>query len=182
MKNKDKKFNDEGEQVLDFSNEFLVECPKCSLMAKIVLLNAEREFDIYSARKIICANCGFAKRWDRRNVIGYTIGNKISKDRKFFDIPGKPKKEMVTIGGNFDWFFQEPLWLQIECCGEELWAYNEKHLDFIENYVSAKLRERIPNKNRSLASRMPKWIKSAKNRDDILKAIKKLRGKLDAGH
>lgn len=175
------KFTDEGKQVFDFGNEFLVECPKCSLMAKIVLLDTDEDFNLYSARKLVCANCGFAKHWDRRNVIGYSIQNKISEDRKIFDIPGKPKK-MLTIGGDFDWFFQEPLWLKINCCGETLWAYNEKHLDFIDDYVSAKLRERTPYKNRSLASRLPQWIKSAKNRDEILRAITKLRGKLNAEH
>ncbi len=88
-------------------------------------------------------------------------------------------QRFLVIGGNFDWYFQEPLWLQTECCGETLWAYNEKHLEFIENYVAAKLRARIPNQNRSLASRLPKWIKSAKNRDEILKAIGKLKEKLN---
>lgn len=182
MESKVKKFRDAKEHIFDFGSEFLVECPKCSLMAKIVLLDLEEELDVFSARKIVCSNCGYAKHWDRRNVIGYGISNKISKDRKTFGIPGKTKKEMLIIGGSFDWFFQEPLWLQTKCCGETLWVYNEKHLDFIEKYVAAKLRERIPYKNNSVASRLPKWIKSAKNRENILRAIEKLKGKLDAGH
>jgi hypothetical protein len=86
--------------------------------------------------------------------------------------------KQISIGGNFDWYFGLPLWLQISCCRETLWAYNYKHLEFIENYVSANLRERTPNLNKSVASRLPKWIKSAKNRDEILKAIKKLKSKL----
>ena len=85
----------------------------------------------------------------------------------------------IAVGGNFDWYFRFPLWLEISCCGETLWAYNEKHLEFIEKYVAAKLRERVPNINKSLASRLPDWIKRAKNRDEILKAIGKLKEKLN---
>ncbi|MES9684307.1 hypothetical protein CN514_20380 [Bacillus sp. AFS001701] len=74
---------------------------------------------------------------------------------------------------------EESLWLQTHCCGKTLWAYNEEHLDFLENYVSASLRERVPNINKSIASRLPNWIKSARNRDEVLKGINKLRKKLN---
>ena len=65
--------------------------------------------------------------------------------------------------------------IQIRCCGEMLWAGNLEHLNFIEEYVAAKLRERKPNVNKSLASRLPTWIKEKSNRDKILKAIKKFK-------
>lgn len=69
-------------------------------------------------------------------------------------------------------------YLKIPCCGEMLWALNLDHLNFLEKYVEAELRERIPNINKSVASRLPQWIKSAKNRDEILKCIRKLRKEL----
>lgn len=65
--------------------------------------------------------------------------------------------------------------LQTECKGNVLWAYNQRHLEFLENYVDAQHRERKPNSNGSLASRLPTWLKSAKNRDAVLKAIGKLK-------
>ena len=65
--------------------------------------------------------------------------------------------------------------IKIRCCGEILWAANLEHLNFIEEYVAAKLRERKPNVNKSLASRLPTWIKEKSNRDKILKAIKKFK-------
>ena len=37
------------------------------------------------------------------------------------------------------------------------------------------LRERIPNQNGSMPSRLPQWIKDAKNRDRLLKCIARLR-------
>jgi hypothetical protein len=71
-----------------------------------------------------------------------------------------------------------PLWLQTPCAGQVLWAWNTWHLDFIGRYVSADLRERTPNINTSLASRLPRWIKSAKHRDEVLKGIARLRSRL----
>ena len=50
--------------------------------------------------------------------------------------------------------------------------------DFLERYVSADLRERTPNANRSMASRLPRWIKSAKHRDEVMRAIRRLRATL----
>ncbi len=60
-----------------------------------------------------------------------------------------------------------------------LWAYNYKHLDFIENHIKAELRTRENSaiKNRSLGSRLPKWMSSKKNRKELLKGIEKLKKK-----
>jgi hypothetical protein len=86
-----------------------------------------------------------------------------------------------------DDYFELPLWLQTPCCGEVLWAYNERHISFLEDFVGARLRERVRDgkygwSNRSLASRLPAWIKSAKNRDEVMKGLSRLRARLqDAG-
>ncbi|MDY6934102.1 MAG: hypothetical protein SVZ03_07755 [Spirochaetota bacterium] len=63
-----------------------------------------------------------------------------------------------------------------------MWAFNIRHLEFLESYVSARLREREKDErlgwhNSSLASRLPKWLKPAKNREAILKAIYELKAK-----
>jgi hypothetical protein len=63
----------------------------------------------------------------------------------------------------------------MRCCGELLWARNPSHLDFLENYVVARLRERAPNQNGSTVSRLPKWMKSAKHREELAVAIARLR-------
>ncbi len=82
-----------------------------------------------------------------------------------------------------DWYFHYPVWLSTSCGRETLWAYNEEHLDYLESYVSATLRERAPAspesatrvRNASLASRLPSWLTAAKNREKVLAAIGKLR-------
>jgi len=149
------RFSDNGELTYEFGDEFLVVCPRCAGKARVfrVEIGSEKLSERLSApRKLVCFSCVYRDEWN-----GGEIG----------------------IGGNFDWYFRFPLWMQISCCGETLWANNEKHLEFIENYVGARLRERKPFVNKSLASRLPNWIKKAKNREEILKAIGKLKEKLN---
>jgi hypothetical protein len=83
-----------------------------------------------------------------------------------------PEKEPV------DPYFGFRLWLQTRCAGEVLWAYNAKHLVFLHDYVIASLRERRPNANASLVSRLPKWLKRAQNRDAVLRAARRLATRL----
>jgi hypothetical protein len=112
-----KEFKDDGEYIYNFGDEFLVECPKCRSLAQI-LFSEEPEANepissrIFSLKKLVCPSCGLNK--------------KLSGDEM-----------RVRTGGSFDMHFGLPLWLQIPCCGDTLWAYNEKHLEFIENYVAA---------------------------------------------
>lgn len=149
------RFSDNGKLTYEFGDEFLVVCPRCAGKARVfrVEIGSEKLSErLSAARKLVCFSCVYRDEWN-----GGEIG----------------------IGGNFDWYFRLPLWMQISCCGETLWANNEKHLEFIEDYVGARLRERKPFVNKSLASRLPNWIKKAKNREEILKAIGKLKEKLN---
>lgn len=159
---KSERFLDTGTRIYEFYEEFLVVCPKCGGRAKVVIDEAEFALlptrksekyrnQFYAPRRLICLNCLHRDLW---------------------------KGNQILTGGNVDWYFQLPLWLQISCCGEVLWAYNRSHLEMLENYVGAKLRERTVKGRNSFLSKLPKWIKSAKNRDEILKAIGKLKGKL----
>ena len=149
------RFSENGEQIYDFGDEFLVVCPKCEKMAKVIKTEIGSEKlsrQLSAPRRVVCQSCVYRNDW---------------------------RDGSISIGASFDWYFRLPLWLETECVGETLWAYNRKHLEFIENYVGAKLRERTPNTNKSLASRLPQWIKRAKNRDAVLKAVGKLKEKLD---
>ncbi|QSB06096.1 hypothetical protein [Natronoglycomyces albus] len=70
-----------------------------------------------------------------------------------------------------------PLWLDIDFRGNSLWAWNDQHLSFMEAYVAAGVRDVSPS-NSTIASRLPAWIKSGKNREDLLRALAKLRARL----
>ena len=130
----------------------LVVCPQCSSKALIVP-------DRIDAVKCVCTRCSFNK--------------KASNQSRSFgwheDIPD-------------DGYFGFDLWLQIYCSGHSLYAFTIRHLDLLENYIKADLRERRQNengwRNASVASKLPRWIKSYKNREQLIKAIQKLREKI----
>ncbi|NJM64447.1 MAG: TFIIB-type zinc ribbon-containing protein [Acaryochloris sp. RU_4_1] len=110
----------------------------------------------FAPRRFSCKACGTSKDWSERKIVRSWYGQPV------------------------DDYFHYPLWLKVPCCGQMLWAYNLQHLDFIEAFVRAELRERKPDEqsgwsNRSLFSRLPKWMQSRKNREAILKAIAKIR-------
>jgi hypothetical protein len=145
------RFLDEGLRLDDFRDEFLVVCPKCRGMARVIPAETgpgNLNVQLFSPRKLVCLGCVHRETWTGKQIL---------------------------TGSNVDWYFRLPLWLQVSCCGELLWAYNFAHLDIIEQYVSAKLRERTKKGRNSFLSKMPAWLKLAKNRAEILKAIGKLR-------
>lgn len=83
------------------------------------------------------------------------------------------------------WYVDErvtlPLWLSTSVGDEELWAYNAEHLDLLEAYVSADLRERVLERRHDMTTmveRLPPWLKAAKNREAVLAGIARLRKRL----
>ena len=126
-------------------------------------------YQFYDTVLIHCPKC------DKKAIIRTT-----EKDKKQLTCTSCPytKKGSLPIHTYFP-----KLWLRSRCGRHELWALNADHLLYIKEYVSAKIRERTKDPqtgwaNQSLESRLPQWIKSAKNRDQVLKCIKKLEEKL----
>lgn len=60
-----------------------------------------------------------------------------------------------------------------------LWAYNAEHLDELHRYVAATQRERLRSAgNASMISRLPAWMKLARHRAAVLKALQRLQARL----
>ena len=68
--------------------------------------------------------------------------------------------------------------------GHVVWALNREHLGYLIDYISAGLREKHLSTNGAgdwyvlqsgQAQRLPGWMKKAKNRDGLLKLLKKMR-------
>lgn len=151
-----------------FGVEFLVVCPKCSQRGRVLNRGAEEQPQI----SLTCVACGHAQGWQRQRP-----GVLYSASLEHYEAG------TVCVGAAVDWYFHLPLWLRIACCGETLWAYNAEHLQFLESYVGATLRERARNQetgwsNQSLASRLPVWMKKAQHRTEILRCLAKLKEKL----
>ena len=148
------RFFDERQTVYSFNGDTLVRCPQCEGSARSARIDSSN-LDWFAPRRLTCLNCGHVNTWSNKQI-----------SRGWRDA--------------HDDYFELPLWLQTECCGATLWAYNVDHLDFIERFVRAELRERTEDAERgwmnaSLASRLPHWLKAAKNRAKILRAIEALR-------
>jgi hypothetical protein len=144
----------------EFSDLFLVHCPRCDKCARIVPRDRQT-WDaggppytkyMFAPRRLTCEYCGYVKEWEGKRV---------------------------GVAGANDWYFGQPLWLQANCSGELLWAINQRHLQFMEDFVRADFRE--THWNATLASRLPEWMKLGKNREDVLKCITRLRELLVSG-
>ena len=149
-----KKFQDSGETIYSFLDDLLVTCSQCKNCAKIVRVDvSDRTW--FAPRRLVCNKCGLIGNW---------------------------AKKSMCVGGvaPVDPFFGLPLFFSANCCGHTLWAYNLKHINLIEDYVSAELREHTQNQetgwmNKGLVNRLPQWMINAKNRDNVLKVIAKLK-------
>lgn len=81
--------------------------------------------------------------------------------------------------GLHDRNFGLKLFLQTETRFGPIWAFNSDHLDEYKNFIQASLRERrSTHPQLSAMRRLPGWIRSAKNRTLVLKAIGALERKL----
>jgi len=74
-----------------------------------------------------------------------------------------------------DPYFGFDLLLQTDIKDNVLWLYNTDHLDYLKEYVEAKLREDNGRHKYSMITNLPQWVKSSKNRDVIVKKLNKLK-------
>jgi hypothetical protein len=152
-----RRFVDAGRQIYHFDDEFLVRCPQCAHRATVTRLKMNTG-DSPALARLVCEHCGYTK--------------------------DKTDSECDTADP-VDGYFCLPLWLQIPCCGHTLWAFNERHLELVERYVAADLRETSdmtrshtnirPHYWTTLTASLPEWIIQAKHRDEVLRCIAKLR-------
>ncbi len=159
LSNQPHRFEDSGQPIYSMMDEILVVCPRCKSCARITPITPGNR-DWFAPRRLVCLQCGYTKEWAEKSIWRGWLNSPVVDD-----------------------FFGEPLWLQEPCEGSVLWAYNVRHLNLIEGYVGAKLREhrwrpQIGWANGSLLNRLPRWVTSAKNRPAILKALQRLREKL----
>jgi hypothetical protein len=141
----------------DFIKDILVECPNCERKA---LVNTGG-YTIYQPEavniRVVCGQCGYNKTLERLST----------------------RSSYLIIGAPIDPFFHLPLWLKLEMGDNLLWAYNMEHLEFLEQHVGAKLRERNGFKHqvKSIGAKLPRWMTAKNNRETVLKAIEKLKSK-----
>ncbi|MFE5582281.1 hypothetical protein [Kitasatospora sp. NPDC056531] len=154
------RFTDPGLRVYDLAEEVLVRCPGCGgcavVLAQLGGVSEQRTHAgwVLTRRGLRCGGCGHARD----------------------EFQGRR-----AYGGSVDPYFGLPLWLVADCCGgRQLWAYNPAHLDLLEGYIAARLRERDATRGlpTSLLEKLPAWVKSAKHRTELLRTIRRLRASI----
>lgn len=113
----------------------------------------KEEPEMYKAK---CPHCRFQEEWEPK--IKYILKNQIIND-----------------GLRRDQWYNLPIWFQKGVNGNLFWAYNLDHIDYLERYIKADLRERNNDGsgNGTMVSRLPQFVKAAKNREKLLKILKK---------
>ncbi len=92
-----------------------------------------------------------------------------------------PKQWFFGVKGNWEMaahaYFNAKLWLQHPFKNDVFFAYNGKHLHYLEQYIAAGLREHKNRTGFTLLEKLPKFYHEAKNRNALLKIIDKLKRK-----
>ena len=149
--------------------DILVVCPYCKNRALIKARDFPFAKFSEEAVSFVCTNCG------RSKYLAEKPGISLNGPKRDFIVGRR-----YIIGGGIVPFFHLPLWLTKSFGENLLWAYNLRHLHALREHVEDRLRERNGQVivNRSLGSRLPKWMTSKKNREQILKAIDELKENL----
>jgi len=163
MASRSGRFRDPRSTEHDFLSVIIVRCPGCDRAARVVPAPDDSGPGgriLFRPRRLACRGCGLSRTWSGRQVA-------LSRG---------------TARPATDPYFGMPLWFQVETRHGWLWAYNLEHLDLIRRFVQAPLRERAVSygtgPNMTLVARLPAWIKRAKNRDEVLRAVARIRASL----
>ena len=152
----------------DFIETVDVVCPKCHSKALVLGGKPYQPISHYAFNvRFSCFNCGFLLKFAKTEVIS-PLNNSTEQGIKY---------NVIFLNSPIDPFFGFDVWYQSETKYGILWAYNVDHLEVIESYIAEKLRSRngLPIRNNSIGSRLPQWVKDAKNRDYLVKIIAKLK-------
>lgn len=137
-----------------FQVELDCKCFNCAADIKINIPNVNDKKETIAVK---CKECGVTENYKPRNT----------RSKWIYEYNGRQS----------DPYFQLPLWLTENVKGNLLWAYNYEHLGYLKDYISADLREKNGRVGWTMVEKLPEWMKSAKNRTSVLKAIEKLEKK-----
>ena len=153
------RFRDDRSTSWSFIDEVIVVCPRCSRMAKVVRPPGDTTpyYQVFGPRRLVCSSCGYTRDHPGVRVVSS---------------PGR----RLPVG---DPFFGVPLWLQLPTRHGVLWAYNLRHLTFIERFVAAHIRERASfydtRQKMTMIAKLPAWLKHRGNREENLRTIARIR-------
>lgn len=130
-----------------------------------------------------CAKCGGGK-FDFTNSTLARHGDKVIVKTRCLgcgasnEFPARGTGARARDG--YDHWFGLPLVLRADYGKRLIWAYNAHHIDLLERWIEADLRERSLHAHyMTMAARLPRWMKTAHARKPVLRALSKLRDKVE---
>lgn len=144
------RFIDQNKRLSDFYTEVWVVCPSCSKKATTKVDYEKKKASLF------CENCGTNKQ--------------SSTETSVFSVKGNWHMAAPS-------YFNTELWLQHPFKNDLFCAYNGEHLNYLEQYIAAYLREHKDRVGFTLLERLPKFYHEAKNRKALLSIIQKLKKK-----
>lgn len=198
------RYTDAGYPLLYWAKDILVVCPKCRQDARIKgnpswkewaaeLFCAHCGYNCKTTAKTEswqgnftasgqrpCCSCGH--KWVRLNktisapshLLAETMNTRCQNCQTINKVPVTYSRA-IPADHAIDPFFGLELALKTPTRHGTVWVYGMPHLQELKCYTTASLRENsTASPNSSYFSRLPAWIKSAKNRELVLKALDKL--------
>lgn len=154
-------------------------CPECALK----LDNSQKEIwygHYYVAFNKKCPRCGagtfkYSRGFSQLEFVPKQIQwtcNICNQLQIFNDI--YPKATHFDQNISKDPHIGLDLYLKVVTRFGEIWAYNAEHIVYLKHFVKAELRECHTFMHHAYTNRLPTWIKSARHRKEILKALLRL--------
>jgi ribosomal protein S27AE len=141
------RFNDLNKTSADFHDEVWVKCPACGQKGVASADQAKKRV------RLTCTRCAYHKE----------KGTELS-----------PKVNLLQPA---HLYFDAELWLQAPFRDETFYAYNDRHLGYLEEYIRGTLRGHRDRQGFTLIERLPRFYHLAANRDPLLKTIAALKSK-----
>ncbi|MFD1553988.1 hypothetical protein DNU06_16970 [Putridiphycobacter roseus] len=196
------RFNKPAYPTVYFSEEIWVNCPKCSKPALVRTELPKYTIPFPTGHKSICNcnHCGFQnsqiEKWSGfvQGFVNRACGNcgtgfcysteptrvpynstkitcEVCSRMKEYEIQWyRYRNDKAT-----DPYFGFDLFLQSNIKDNILWLYNLNHLEYLQEYVEAKLRVDDGRHKYSMITNLPQWVKSSKNRDLVIKKLIKMK-------
>ena len=183
---------DPGGRLASFGKVTWVHCPQCDKAAKS------------NGNGVTCAHCGYmtiqkvgedSNRWacfasddERCRNCRKPLEQKNRPTRRMIDgkmfvrVRCNNCQETFDYPARYGWDEanytpapRNPLFLQTQVAGETLWVDNLAHLDALEDWLGAKVRERPADRGLTMMARLPRWMKASTNREKVLRGLAQLR-------
>ena len=148
-------------ECVTYSYDVHNQCKGCGRYYRVDIKDEKKQH--FPALKVACPYC--------KTV----MSGKVHKTNKGYYLP--------DIKGGCEGYFGLELWFLSHFHGKPVWALDREHLAYLIDYLSADLRERPTLYNweyatvKTQADHLPTFMKTAKNRDRIVKMLKDMQKK-----